>query len=149
MLVITRIPMHRNDGSKISRRERRAMSKRSIKSRAKELLTLARKLAETPGLTWVEANNAVYGPGGPFARLFPGEKDRVAFARTEESRQIDQIIDTLPEPPVRLQRGEFSGKLDVRVPKSLHAALASEAEVEGVSLNQLVTAKLALHLQTR
>jgi hypothetical protein len=48
------------------------MSKRTIKSRAQELLTLARNLAQTPGLTWVEANNAVYGPGGPFTRLFPG-----------------------------------------------------------------------------
>ena len=125
------------------------MSKRTIKSRAQELLTLARNLAATPGLTWVEANNAVYGPGGPFARLFPEASDRVAFAKAPESRQIDQLIDSLPEPPVGPQRREYSGKFNVRVPKSLHAALASEAEAEGVSLNQLVVAKLALHLQAR
>jgi predicted HicB family RNase H-like nuclease len=125
------------------------MSKRSIKSRAQELLTLARQLAETPGLTWVEANNAVYGPGGPFARLFPSSKDRMAFAKTEESRAIDQLIDALPEPPTQPQRREYSGKFNVRVPRSLHAALAREAEAEGVSLNQLVVAKLALHLQLR
>src|SRR5258708_401702 len=126
-----------------------SMSKRNIKSRARELLTLAQKLAETTGLTWVEANNAVYGPGGPFARLFPSAKDRVGFAKTEESRQIDAKIDSLPEPPVGAQRREYSGKFNVRLPKSLHAALVSEAEAEGVSLNQLVVAKLALHLQTR
>ena len=125
------------------------MSKRSIKSRAQELLTLGRRLVETPGLTWVEANNAVYGPGGPFARLFPSARDRAAFAKTEESRQLDQLIDGLPEPPVGPQRREYSGKFNVRVPKSLHAALACEAEAEGVSLNQLVVAKLALHLQAR
>ena len=125
------------------------MAKRSIESRAQELLTLARKLAETSALTWVEANNAVYGPGGPFARLFPTAKDRVAFAKTEESREIDRLIDSLTEPPVGPQRREYSGKFNVRVPKSLHAALASEAEAEGVSLNQLVLAKLALHLQVR
>jgi hypothetical protein len=125
------------------------MSKRSIKSRAQELLTLGRQLAATPGLTWVEANNAVYGPGGPFARLFPSARDRVAFARTEESRELDQLIDGLPEPPVGPQRREYSGKFNVRVPKSLHAALAREAEAEGVSLNQLVVAKLALHLRPR
>jgi hypothetical protein len=124
------------------------MSKRSIKSRAQELLTLGRRLAETPGLTWVEANNAVYGPGGPFARLFPSARDRAAFAKTEESRQLDELIDGLPEPPVGPQRREYSGKFNVRIPKSLHAALASEAESEGVSLNQLVVAKLALHLQS-
>lgn len=121
------------------------MSRRSIKSRAQELLKLGRQLAGTPGLTWVEANNAVYGPGGPFVRLFPTAKDRAAFAKTGESRQLDELIDGLPEPPVGSQRWEYSGKFNVRLPKSLHAALAREAE--GVSLNQLVVAKLALHLQ--
>jgi predicted HicB family RNase H-like nuclease len=101
------------------------------------------------GITWVEANNAIYGPGGPFARLFPKAKDRAAFAKTKESRQIDQLIDSLPEPAAEPQRREYSGRFNVRVPKSLHAALASEAETEGVSLNQLVVAKLALHLQVR
>ncbi|HVS39907.1 MAG TPA: toxin-antitoxin system HicB family antitoxin [Gemmataceae bacterium] len=125
------------------------MSKRSIENRANELLTLAQKLAETAGLTWVEANNAIYGPGGPYVRLFPSAKDRTAFANTEASRRIDELIDSLPEPPVGPQRREYSGKFNVRVPKSLHAALASEAEAEGVSLNQLVVAKLALHLQVR
>ncbi|MCI0680593.1 MAG: toxin-antitoxin system HicB family antitoxin [Gemmataceae bacterium] len=120
-----------------------------MKSRAQELLTLARKLAETPGLTWVEANNAVYGPGGPFVRLFPRPEDRLAFAKTDISRHIDELIDSLPDPPVGPQRRDYSGKFNVRVPKSLHAALASEAEAEGVSLNQLVVAKLALHLQKR
>ena len=125
------------------------MPKPSIESRAQELLIRARKLAESPGVTWVEANNAIYGPGGPFARLFPTTKDRVGFAKTKASRQIDRLIDSLPEPDVGPQRREYSGKFNVRIPKSLHATLASEAEAEGVSLNQLVLAKLALHLQVR
>ena len=125
------------------------MAKRSIESRSKELLTRASELARTQGMTWVDANNAIYGPGGPFARLFPNVTDRLAFAKTKESRQVDRLIDGLPEPPVGPQRREYSGKFNVRVPKSLHAALASEAEAEGVSLNQLVLAKLALHLQLR
>lgn len=125
------------------------MAKKTIKNRAKELLTFAEKLVEAPGVTWVEVNNAVFGPVGPFARLFPTEKDRKAFARTVESRRIDELIDSLPEPKVGAQRREYSGKFNVRVPKSLHAALASEAESEGVSLNQLVVTKLAMHLQTR
>ena len=79
--------------------------------------------------------------------MFPSVKDREAFAKTETSEEIDRLIDTLPEPPVSPQGREFSGKFNVRLPKSLHAALASEAEAEGVSLNQLVVAKLALHLQ--
>lgn len=129
--------------------EKRTIKTRTVKSRAKELLALAQKLAEAPGVTWVEANNAVFGPGGPYSRLFASEKDRVAFSKTAESRQIDELIDRLPEPQVGPQRREYSGKFNVRVPKSLHAALATEAEAEGISLNQLVVAKLAMHLQVR
>jgi hypothetical protein len=125
------------------------MAKRNTQKSAQELLSLARQLAETPGLTWVEANNAIYGPGGPFVRLFPSKSDRAVFASTKEREQIDELIDSLPDPPVGPQRREYSGKFNVRIPKSLHAALASEAEAEGVSLNQLVLAKLALHLQMR
>ena len=121
------------------------MGKRSMKSRAQELLDFARSLQDS-GLTWVEANNSIYGPGGRFVTLFPTKADRVAFARTEESRKLDELIDSLPEPDVRSSREEYSGKFVVRVPKSLHAALAAEAEVEGVSLNQLVVAKLAVQL---
>jgi hypothetical protein len=125
------------------------MPKPTIESRARDLLARARELARTSGFTWVDANNAIYGPGGPFARLFPNAKDRAAFAKTKESREVDRLIDGLPEPPTGPQKREYSGKFNVRVPKSLHAALASEAEAEGVSLNQLVVAKLAMHLQVR
>ena len=121
------------------------MGKRSVKSRAQELLEFASKLKRS-GLTWVEANNAIYGPGGRFVKLFPTKPERVAFAKTEESRKLDQVIDRLPEPDVRPSREEYSGKFVVRVPKSVHAALASEAEAEGVSLNQLVVAKLSMQL---
>ena len=121
------------------------MGKRSMKSRAQELLDFARSLQDS-GLTWVEANNSIYGPGGRFVTLFPTKSDRMAFARTAESRQLDELIDNLPEPDVRSSREEYSGKFVVRVPKSLHAALAAEAEIEGVSLNQLVVVKLAVQL---
>ena len=121
------------------------MRKRSVKSRAQELLDFARSL-QGSGLSWVEANNAIYGPGGRFVTLFPTKSDRTAFARTAESHQLDELIDSLPEPDVRSSREEYSGKFVVRVPKSLLAALAAEAETEGVSLNQLVVAKLAVQL---
>ncbi len=79
-------------------------------------------------------------------KLFPTQTDRVAFANTEESHKVDELIDSLPEPEVRPSREEYSGKFVVRVPKSLHAALAAEAAAEGVSLNQLVVAKLSVQL---
>ena len=45
--------------------------------------------------------------------------------------------------PLPEQRDEYSGKFLVRLPKSLHRALAAAAEVEGVSLNVYVTTLLA------
>lgn len=46
----------------------------------------------------------------------------------------------LPGPQLRSQ---YSGKLLVRLPKSLHATLAQEAETEGVSLNTHVVSRLS------
>lgn len=49
--------------------------------------------------------------------------------------------DPIPEPRRRAQ--EFSGKVNLRMPKSLHRDLARRAEEEGVSLNQLMVTSLA------
>lgn len=38
---------------------------------------------------------------------------------------------------------EYSGKLVLRIPRSLHKALKEAAEIEGVSLNQYMLYKLA------
>jgi len=45
--------------------------------------------------------------------------------------------------PAPLNSDKFSGKFVVRLPKSLHARLAIEAEKEGVSLNQYTLYKLS------
>lgn len=76
------------------------MPNSTVKKNAQALLALARRLAETPGLTWVDANNVIYAPGGPFARLFSSKLERVAYLKSEEKQQIDGLIHSLPEPPV-------------------------------------------------
>ncbi len=50
-----------------------------------------------------------------------------------------------PAPAERRSRGasEPSGRLLLRMPRSLHAALAQVAERDGTSLNQLITGTLA------
>ncbi len=47
--------------------------------------------------------------------------------------------DEVPEPP----REDYSGRVLLRMPKSLHRDLARQAKREGVSLNQFVTTSLA------
>src|SRR5207245_161508 len=44
---------------------------------------------------------------------------------------------------------EKSGRMLVRLPKSLHKSLDIEAKSEGVSVNQLVVSKLSLPIQSR
>ena len=46
--------------------------------------------------------------------------------------------------PIPEKTTDYSGKFNVRLPKSLHQRLVIEADKEGVSLNQLVLYKLAL-----
>lgn len=41
------------------------------------------------------------------------------------------------------QVSEYSGKISLRIPKSLHKKLAEEARAEGVSLNQYALYKLS------
>ena len=48
--------------------------------------------------------------------------------------------DKIPQPSVATN---FSGQWRIRLPKSLHAALASRAKIEGVSLNMLAVTILA------
>lgn len=48
----------------------------------------------------------------------------------------------LPIPKPK-QLGDYSGKFNLRIPKSLHQRLAIEAEQEGISLNQYALYKLS------
>ena len=47
----------------------------------------------------------------------------------------------VPEP---IDESQYSGKFVLRLPKSLHARLAAEAEKEGVSLNQYALYRLSM-----
>ena len=74
-----------------------------------------------------------------------GNTKEVALKNLDDAMKgwIDVAIEdgeSIPEP---LESRSFSGKFVVRVPRSLHRNLAKRAEVEGVSLNQVVVTALA------
>src|SRR3954454_11859086 len=94
------------------------MAKSNVKEKVQALLALARQLVQMPGLTWVEASNAVYAPGGPFVRLFPTKADRVAYSKTKESKQIDDLIHSLPTPPTRPGVEILDSKFMIPIPES-------------------------------
>lgn len=91
---------------------------------------------------------------GGFAAVIPDLPGCVTQAETKEaaltliedakaawiSIAIEQSI---PIPAPRTHAGAYSGKLNVRLPKSLHRDLAIRAEDEGVSLNHLIVYQLS------
>ena len=56
---------------------------------------------------------------------------------------LDDLAAGNEQIPVPLATREYSGKLNVRMPKTLHRRLAAESTREGVSLNNWINTKLA------
>src|SRR5436309_3563551 len=80
-----------------------------------------------------------------------GETVEEAFAEAESAieswiKTAKEFGDLIPD-PVTSKR--FSGQWRLRVPKSLHAALAMRAKYEGVSLNLLAATILAEGLEQK
>jgi len=70
-----------------------------------------------------------------------GETKEEALTMIEDAKKgwLETRLETgrqIPE-PVKADE-EYSGKFNVRVPKSLHKALSDKAKAENVSLNQLI-----------
>ncbi len=87
-----------------------------IKEKAEALLALVEKLVDVPGLTWVDASNVVFCPGGPYVRLFRTEAERAAFRKSKKRRRIDELISSLPTPPVRpAPPEEYNGTRTVEI----------------------------------
>ncbi len=82
-----------------------------------------------------------------------------AHGSTQEKalREIRHVVEYVLEDlaaekesvPVPLSKRAFSGKLNVRMPKTLHRRLAAESEREGVSLNNWINTKLASTVKAR
>jgi len=68
--------------------------------------------------------------------------DLKAIGRIEKDNDLSEGI-TLSEMDLLRTTGEYSGKISLRMPKSLHKDLVQEAKEEGVSLNQFILYKLA------
>jgi hypothetical protein len=117
----------------------------NIESKAAALLQQAEALAQSVE-SWADLSNALFDPiEGVIARAFPTRGEREAFAKTAEYRKIRELI-TQARDRFGLVAGatpKRSGRMVVNVPLSLQGALEREARAEGVSVDQLVVAKLA------
>lgn len=115
-----------------------------------EALERAKEALKKPTVsTWEDAHNVLFShAGGALCGLFPTEAERRAFSASAEWQEINRLIDQFPRSgPVKAE-DTVSGRILVRVPKSVHAELLSEALREGCSLNQLCVAKLSRPLSS-
>ena len=83
--------------------------------------------AEFPSLSWLASSHEVALRG----------------VRKVVAQVLEDMGSSGEEPPEALSRRRFSGKFLVRIPPEEHRRLVQEAAEEGVSLNRLVSAKLA------
>jgi len=74
-----------------------------------------------------------------------GETVEEAHSNIREAMEgwIETKLEAGFDVPTPIDIDNYSGKFVVRLPKSLHARLAAEAEREGISLNQYTLYKLA------
>ena len=72
----------------------------------------------------------------------PDAEDISAISHIRQSNDMDSGI-TLDEMDALRAKLDYSGKISIRVPKTLHRDLAQGAKNEGISLNQFILYKLA------
>ena len=97
-------------------------------------------------VVWSEEDDAFIGRVLEFPSLAAhGNTQAKALGeiRSVVQHAFEDLQDSGEEVPEPLNKRPYSGKLNVRLPKYLHRQLAIEAAEEGVSLNQLISTKLA------
>jgi len=117
--------------------------------KAKNILKEARNLVKSTK-TWADLSNALFDPlEGLIARTFQDRKERAEFRKTDVYNELHTLVENKMRVTGLINGAtpKKSGKFVVRLPRSLHAALEREAQVEETSLNQLVLTKLAVQLE--
>ena len=72
----------------------------------------------------------------------PDEWDMKILAKIDADNDTSEGV-TLEQMDKIRETHEYSGKISLRVPKSLHRDLSESAKFEGISLNQFILYKLA------
>jgi predicted HicB family RNase H-like nuclease len=92
---------------------------------------------------WVTFFREVMGVEGIIRRVFPGPSDLAQFEQTKEYADIQQMVAKLRErasDPADAR--EPTRVITVRLPKSLHESLRTEAHERKTSMNKLCISKL-------
>ena len=101
----------------------------------------AEMFQQTPD--WITFFREVLGVDGLVRKLFASPEDLAAFEKTGEYEEIQLMLAKLRERTGSQADGkEPTRVITVRLPKSLHEALKTEAHDRNTSMNQLCISKL-------
>ena len=98
-------------------------------------------------VTWSAEDNEHVGLCAEFASLSwlaPTPEKALAGIRRVVAEVVAEMQASGEPIPQALADKTYSGRFMVRVPALVHRALATEAAEQGVSINRLVSAKLAM-----
>lgn len=81
-----------------------------------------------------------------FAEINAREPEVLTEEETASLAEAEAMDDgtTISLEALKQELEDYSGKIMLRIPRSLHKALKQAAAIEGVSLNQYIAYKLAL-----
>jgi hypothetical protein len=120
----------------------------TIEEKCSEGLRVARELFhQTPD--WVTFFRLVLGLDGVVRQLFGTPDELLAFERTNEYQEIQRMLAELRALGGDLSSREPMRVITVRMPKSLHEALKSEARELHTSINKLCISKLLQSVESR
>ena len=121
----------------------------SMKTKADSVLERAKELSNKAE-SWAEFSNALFDQtNGLIACTFKDGMERQAFLDSAQYQEIQGIFLSVVK-RFGVAEGSAptkSGRILVRLPKTLHEVLDVEAKREGVSVNQLAVSKLSVPLR--
>ncbi len=141
MEMITNLPTT-NESPMASALATRTEERTKPEERTKEVHRVASELfRQSPD--WVTFFREVLGVDGVVRRLFESPSDLTALEQTAEYQEIQQMLAKLRENGAAPDdNNEPTRVITVRMPKSLHESLRTEAHERRTSMNKLCISKL-------
>lgn len=117
-------------------------SQEGFSTRCQKVLQVARELFQSKP-DWVTFFRETLGVSGAARSVFPRQQEYVAFEKSREYAEIQNMVLALRNRKIPGSSGnEPTRVITVRLPESLHEALKAEASDHNTSMNKLCISKL-------
>lgn len=118
------------------------MVQEGFTTRCQKVLQVARELFQSKP-DWVTFFRETLGVNGAARSVFPRQQEYVAFEKSREYAEIQNMVLALRNRKIPGSGGnEPTRVITVRLPESLHEALKAEASDHNTSMNKLCISKL-------